>query len=299
MKKEIIDYAKGLNANDITIDWLEKNITNEHDIGKTEHIIDFLIYKDFDNLNWANYDLLLEKSKKWIKQLSQNVIRIDEEYGIDIGTVLDFEDGFRFVKLISEKAYRREGSLMSHCVASYYGREVEIYSLRDEFNKPHCTIEKDVQIKGKGNGDIHPKYIDYVVRFLEFTGIKVRDSEMKNLGYTKISFKEHVLNIEELDLYRDKYIRKTKEEIIKYDLDKIKIFTDKKELFNYKGNKIKCFKGDLDCSHNELTSLPDNLHVERDLDCSHNKLTSLPDNLHVERDLYCSHNEGLKKNVNS
>ena len=38
---------------------------------------------------------------------------------------------------------------MSHCVASYYGRDVEIYSLRDKKNLPHCTLEKDNQIKGE------------------------------------------------------------------------------------------------------------------------------------------------------
>lgn len=38
---------------------------------------------------------------------------------------------------------------MSHCVASYYGRNAKIYSLRDSKNKPHCTIEDGQQVKGK------------------------------------------------------------------------------------------------------------------------------------------------------
>jgi hypothetical protein len=38
---------------------------------------------------------------------------------------------------------------MSHCVASYYGRDVEIYSLRDNKNLPHCTVEENKQVKGK------------------------------------------------------------------------------------------------------------------------------------------------------
>ena len=121
--------------------------------------------------------------------------------------------------------------------------------------------------------------------------MKVRESEMNNLGYIKIPFVKYGLNSEELDLYRDRYIRKDKEKEIKYDLDKIKIFTDKEELFNYKGNKIKCFKGNLNCSNNQLTSLPDNLHVEGSLYCSNNQLTSLPKNLHVEGSLDCYNNK--------
>jgi len=54
------------------------------------------------------------------------------------------------------------------------------------------------------------------------------------------------------------------------------------------------FKGDLDCSYNQLTSLPDNLKVGGHLDCHNNQLTSLPDNLKVVRYLRylnCSHNK--------
>jgi len=38
---------------------------------------------------------------------------------------------------------------MSHCVSSYYGRKVAIYSLRDKNNLPHATIEENNQVKGK------------------------------------------------------------------------------------------------------------------------------------------------------
>ena len=51
------------------------------------------------------------------------------------------------------------------------------------------------------------------------------------------------------------------------------------------------FKGDLDCSNDQLTSLPDNLKVKGDLHCLHNQLTSLPDNLKVKGNLYCYYNQ--------
>jgi hypothetical protein len=60
----------------------------------------------------------------------------------DWSVSLDFKDGFKFVKLKSKPAFEREGKLMSHCVSGYHGREgIEIHSLRDEKNNPHCTIE--------------------------------------------------------------------------------------------------------------------------------------------------------------
>ena len=46
----------------------------------------------------------------------------------------------------------------------------------------------------------------------------------------------------------------------------------------------------LNCSNNQLTSLPDNLTVEGYLYCYDNKLTNLPENLVVEGDLNCSFN---------
>ena len=230
MKDEIIKYAKGLNAKNNVIQFLDNlNLENKQQ-GEVEHIIDYLIFKDFSSLQWASYDLLKAKSQKWINQLSQNVASIDEEYGIDIEIVLDFEDGFKIVKLVSESAYRREGALMSHCVASYFGKNVEIYSLRDEMNKPHCTIEKDTQIKGKGNQEISIKYILYIVKFLEWTGMKVRDNEMKNLGYIVPPFHQYTKNKK----FREKYIKKN-EEII-YD-DEVIIFGTFEDFKNYNGDK--------------------------------------------------------------
>ena len=89
---------------------------------------------------------------------------------------------------------------MSHCVGGYYGNGKEIYSLRDKDNIPHCTMEKDQQIKGKGNGDIHPKYINYVVKFLEHVGMTVGDSEMKHLGYINL---ENLIKELEIELSED------------------------------------------------------------------------------------------------
>jgi len=204
-KNPNLKYAQFLNCNQNTIAWLELHPSPEsYDTTATEHVVDYLKFKDFYNLEWASWPLLTKKADKWSRMLQQNVATIDEEYGEDIETVLDFQDGFRIVKLISENSYKREGNLMFHCVSSYYARDVEVYSLRDQWNKPHCTIEKDTQIKGKGNGYIIFKYIDYIVKFLEWSGMKVRDLEMKRLSYMAVPFPPYYTG----KLYKNKYVLK-------------------------------------------------------------------------------------------
>ena len=83
---------------------------------------------------------------------------------------------------------------MSHCVSSYFNhKDSEIYSIRDVNNNPHCTLEivgsrgQVTQIKGKGNGSIHPKYIEYVLKSLKYFKIPVSSSELENLGYVELS----------------------------------------------------------------------------------------------------------------
>ena len=86
---------------------------------------------------------------------------------------------------------------------------------------------------------------------------------------------------------------------IKHDLEglsnneKINILIKYKDLYKLlprnKNNEV-IHEGYLQCSHNELTSLPDNLVVNGDLECSGNNLTSLPENLLVKYDLNCSYN---------
>jgi hypothetical protein len=246
LKNEIIKYAIGLNATSQIIKWIKKFYINQ-DQSEVEHIIDFMIYKNFINPEIINYELMNKKTKKWIIMLTQNILTIDEVYGEDIEIVLDFNDGFRFVKLLSKNAYVREGGLMTHCVSSYFSREVNIYSLRDSFNKPHCTIEQDKQIKGKGNGSISLKYINYVVKFLEWTGMKVRNREMSNLGYAKVEFPDHCLN----KLFKGCYIPKN--EKVKY-YDEVVIFNNIEEAVSYKGTKICLFSGNAYFSNSKITS---------------------------------------------
>jgi len=193
------NYAKHINASDEVLKWIDtnlsnflnkyngengtKNLENQDEI---EHIIDYLSSdKAPKNMHKMAYNEAKTNTDKWNNALIKKGSKISE-VDSDIEVIKDFNDGFKIVKLIGKNAFEREGYLMRHCVASYFNSNTEIYSLRDKDNMPHCTMEKDQQIKGKGNGSISPKYINYIISFLEEVGMSVGDNEMKNLGYVNI-----------------------------------------------------------------------------------------------------------------
>lgn len=167
------EYAQHIGANEYVINWIDRVLPNQKNLTteEVEHILDYLAQCN-KKLERMSYEQAKKLTSVWDKSLQKKGKNIKEKPE-DIEVVLDFKDGFKVVKLIGENAYKREGFLMRHCSASYFGKNVEVYSLRDQDNIPHCTMEKDKQIKGKGNGDIHPRYVDYVVKFLEHTWLVV------------------------------------------------------------------------------------------------------------------------------
>ena len=114
-----------------------------------ETVLDYLYSNPNVDVSEIGYSTLVEKTQKWHNKLASQASKDTETEGTDYVVEKDFGDGFRFVRLVSKDAYVREGKLMSHCVASYYGRDAKIYSLRDKKNLPHCTVEQDKQVKGK------------------------------------------------------------------------------------------------------------------------------------------------------
>lgn len=199
----LFTYAKSLNSSEEIIQWLktagQKSLKeNKISVSDLEHVID-----------WMNSSTASKRLKKMsvkdakrlsIEWMAKNKAkgRNLEDSKDDIKDFLKFKDGNKIVKLITNNAFKREGFLMSHCLGGYSIRnEYDIYSLRDGKNYPHATFEvsknnKDIlQIKGKGNGPIHPKYIHKVLDFLKELGMTIRSSEMINLGYYHIP-KDHL-----------------------------------------------------------------------------------------------------------
>jgi hypothetical protein len=196
---------------------------------EVEHILDYLESKDAPKrFLKMSYDEAKKQSEAWIQKMNKKAGEVVETKQ-DTKVILKERNGggMRFVELIGEAAFKREGALMSHCVASYYGKSgTKVYSLRDANNNPHCTIEVQgesqvQQIKGKGNGSIHPKYISYVLRILKYFKLPVRDTELSNLGY---------------DLLEGAYLRLFDSVYQDY---KFITFNNKKYLYRYQDLRVK------------------------------------------------------------
>ena len=136
------EYAKCYNADGKVISWINtilKNYLAKHDENQTEieHVIDFLMSdKCPKRIEKMSYKDAVLSTDKWNKALIKKGEKINE-LPEDTKVIKDFGDGFKIVQLVGENSYKREGFLMRHCVASYFGNRTEVYSLRDSKNMPH------------------------------------------------------------------------------------------------------------------------------------------------------------------
>lgn len=192
---EVVNYAKGMNANTEVLGWIDsvyKNYAAKNPTSQDiEHIIDFLVSSAAPSrLRKMSYIDAKRKATEWSKtqqKKGKGLVDMPD----DVEVIHDFLDGTKIVKLKTKKAFQREGFLMSHCVGGHSpdDKNCLIYSYRDKHNMPHATFEvrKDNesinQIKGKGNGPIHPKYIHPILAFLKSIGMEIRPNDMQNLGY--------------------------------------------------------------------------------------------------------------------
>lgn len=194
MIEQLEEYAQHLNASGEVLSWLStaglKALKTEKvSASELEHILDFLVSSAAPSrLQKMSIQDAKRKTDEWStanQKKGRNLV--DGEN--DIETIHDFKDGTRIVKLKTKQAFQREGFLMSHCAGGYDPISSNIYSYRDADNMPHATFEvkkendEIVQIKGKGNGPIHPKYIHPILAFLKTIGMEIRPADMVNLGY--------------------------------------------------------------------------------------------------------------------
>lgn len=204
MIEEYIKYAHAMNARPEVIYWITQTVgaalkKKQHiSQSEIEHIIDYLISPVAPaRLLKMSIAQAKESTDKWSRANQKKGKYIIDTHD-DVKPIHEYADGSRIVKLLTKKSYEREGFFMSHCLGGYSPQsDVEIYSYRDTLNKPHATFEvrknggEVTQIKGKGNGAIHPKYIAPILDFLSAIGQKPRPSEMKNLGYYHIDQVHH------------------------------------------------------------------------------------------------------------
>jgi hypothetical protein len=209
MKQELYRYIKEFqDNNEYGIYFLDNIDLDKSKVKVTqwdmEHILDF-VWSNKKKYSRLNYSTVLEKANSWTKKLQERARKTNIEEVWDTELIKELWEWFKIVKLVSRESYEREWKLMSHCVGSFYWRWHTIYSLRDEYNFPHCTIEEWNQLKGKWNKEVWEKYIHIVLDFLESTGMKVSDRDMCNLGYV---LKPKWLKIEWTDTFKEKFIKR-------------------------------------------------------------------------------------------
>lgn len=188
------DETKSLNPHsykDGEPSWMSKdNVMDfagfrDQDINKIYHIVDYfntLDEREQSKLYKQDYNTVTKKVSDWdasmakmmSKKTSSNLVE-GEDYKVirDLGN-------YRWVELLSKKAYNCEGDTMGHCVGGYTPGSQDILSLWDENNESHVTIEiknkKITQIKGKLNAAPVEKYQQptiNIVKYLISNGYKV------------------------------------------------------------------------------------------------------------------------------
>lgn len=207
MVKEIKGY---LSEDKRISDWLKMHLSTYLKKGglishqEVEHIIDYLKSdRSPKRLSRLSVEQAKVQSEKWTVSLNKkfkNFSQIEADSSVEFFKTYD--ENMAWVRLVSKEAFSREGALMSHCVGSYYDRAAKkggIFSLRDEKNLPHCTIEVGTnlnisQIKGKANQRVSDKYHDYVLDFINNSGFMCEIyHDLKNLNAYKIKRDNEVL----------------------------------------------------------------------------------------------------------
>ena len=193
--EDLKNYAISQNSSKEILEWIDRvgKPLAELDNHEGEQIVDYLARASSapKRLRKMSVEQAKKASRLWHKSQTKKGKNIKEVEGKDYEVVLHHGE-FTVVRLLTKEAYQREGHMMAHCVGAYDVKEgVDIYSLRDKNNMAHATLEifknEGVnQIKGKGNGGIHPRYIYAVLEFLRFIGNPVRLDEMANLGFYHI-----------------------------------------------------------------------------------------------------------------
>jgi PcfJ-like protein len=94
---------------------------------------------DIMQLNWEQ---ATDKVKEWDEELQS---QMDEQQAAGGTVVADAGDGWTIRQITNGEEAKAEGNAMGHCVGGY-GQAIEsgqtlIYSLRDDKNQPHVTIE--------------------------------------------------------------------------------------------------------------------------------------------------------------
>jgi len=121
-------------------------------------------------LKRISYEDARVQADDWHARLAQGREATLGEEADSCDTEIELDGGWRWVRLTSAAALDYEGRRMRHCIGdgAYDRFRTEIFSLRDAHNEPHVTLEFDPgreriqQARGRANNDVPGKYLDTV-----------------------------------------------------------------------------------------------------------------------------------------
>lgn len=196
------------------------------------------------------------EADKAMRKHAQKVLAVKLVSGAE-SLEAELEDGYYVVRLLTPEALDVESGAMQHCIghgsydASLGMDGYAFYSLRDQFGKPHATLEvRDdwvLQCQGKQNKMPDPKYVGYLLSLLVSRKWKTREplQHRDYVAATDHAF-HHVCDLPD---------------------------------------GLEC-KGNLNLSNRGISSLPRDLRVGGNLDIRGTAIKRLPDGLSVRGGLY-------------
>lgn len=204
-KSDIVDYSGSL---------------PEDVVDEISHIVDYfesLDPRDLSKIKKEPYETIQQKVKDWSEELAASVGDTKAEDNLKKSLVLNKDykivmnvDNFKWVKLLTSESRKVEGDVMGHCVGGDSYKNKDIYSLWDNKNRSHVTIESNdskkqiFQIKGKSNKSPADKYQSATIEFIAQLMLKgykvVGDGE--NIGMVEYDEEYH---FDELDILPEKY----------------------------------------------------------------------------------------------
>jgi hypothetical protein len=241
--------------------------------------------------NMANKDMAKASNKLRTQfLLADNNFELQEEAG-NIRTVRIFQNGYRFVRLLTPLEFDRETAFMNHCIgngnydSNLNGNLRHYFSLRNEHNIPKATLEvinankgMVFQCRGRRNMPPDQAHIPMIHEFIREHGWRVSDNmamtallERDGVLYDASHLPEGFVAIGTLDFSGAKWLTHLPKGLtIKY---------------RYKPESIGGSLNLRNCKN--LVALPEGLNVDADLylhDCT--GLRTLPKRMRVGGDIY-------------
>ena len=211
IKDDVVDLKPSIKKHqykDGEPEWMKKpdimdftgNLPNNV-VDEINHIVDYfatLEVNDLKKIYKESYKTIKQKVQDWDKELAtsstdtgkEDVAKKSLVKGVDYKIRKEVGNGLKWVKLLTPKSKDVEGDFMGHCVGGDNYDDKDVYSLWDNKNFSHVTVEADDdkktihQIKGKENRAPVEKYqaacIDFVANAM-MDGYKVEE-DGKNIG---------------------------------------------------------------------------------------------------------------------